>query len=148
MQRYIPQQRIQPQLKRFPNFEFMEKKIIQTKLAPEPIGPYNQAILLGDVLYISGQIAINPVSGNVEAIDVTGETHQVMLNLKAILMEAGMDFSHVVKTTIFLSDMSLFASVNEVYGKYFTGDYPARETVAVKGLPRNVQVEISMIAAK
>jgi 2-iminobutanoate/2-iminopropanoate deaminase len=126
----------------------MEKKIIQTKHAPEPIGPYNQAILLGDVLYISGQIAINPVSGNVEATDVTGETHQVMLNLKAILMEAGMDFSHVAKTTIFLSDMSLFASVNEVYGKYFTGDYPARETVAVRGLPRNVQVEISMIAAK
>jgi 2-iminobutanoate/2-iminopropanoate deaminase len=126
----------------------MEKKIIQTKHAPEPIGPYNQAILLGDVLYISGQIAINPVSGNVEATDATGETHQVMLNLKAILMEAGMDFSHVAKTTIFLSDMSLFASVNEVYGKYFTGDHPARETVAVKGLPRNVQVEISMIAAK
>jgi 2-iminobutanoate/2-iminopropanoate deaminase len=126
----------------------MEKKIIQTKHAPEPIGPYNQAILTGDVLYISGQIAINPVSGNVEATDATGETHQVMLNLKAILMEAGLDFSHVVKTTIFLSDMSLFASVNEVYGKYFTGNFPARETVAVKGLPRNVQVEISMIAAK
>ena len=126
----------------------MEKKIIETKHAPEPIGPYNQAILLGDVLYISGQIAINPVSGNIEATDVTGETHQVMLNLKAILMEAGMDFSHVAKTTIFLSDMSLFASVNEVYGRYFTGNYPARETVAVKGLPRNVQVEISMIAAK
>jgi 2-iminobutanoate/2-iminopropanoate deaminase len=126
----------------------MEKKIIQTKHAPEPIGPYNQAILLGDVLYISGQIAINPVSGNVEATDVTGETHQVMLNLKAILMEAGMDFSHVVKTTIFLNDMSLFASVNEVYGKYFTGNFPARETVAVKGLPRNVQVEISMIAGQ
>jgi 2-iminobutanoate/2-iminopropanoate deaminase len=126
----------------------MEKKIIQTNHAPEPIGPYNQAILLGGVLYISGQIAINPVSGNVEATDITGETHQVMLNLKAILMEAGMDFSHVAKTTIFLNDMSLFASVNEVYGKYFTGDYPARETVAVRGLPRNVQVEISMIAAK
>jgi len=124
----------------------MEKTIISTPSAPEPIGPYNQAILVNNVLYISGQIAINPASGNIEAADIIGETHQVMHNLRAILTEAGMDFSNVVKTTIFLSDMSLFTSVNEVYGKYFHGEFPARETVAVKGLPKNVNVEISMIA--
>ena len=122
------------------------KKIINTKYAPDPIGPYNQAILAGDTLYISGQVAINPTSGNIEATDVFGETHQVMQNLKAILSEAGMDFSHAVKTTIFLSDMALFSSVNEIYGKYFNSDFPARETVAVKGLPKNVNVEISMVA--
>jgi 2-iminobutanoate/2-iminopropanoate deaminase len=98
------------------------------------------------MLYISGQIAINPSSGNIEATDIIGETHQVMHNLRAILTEAGMDFNNVVKTTIFLSDMSLFATVNEVYGKYFHGEFPARETVAVKGLPKNVNVEISMTA--
>jgi 2-iminobutanoate/2-iminopropanoate deaminase len=100
------------------------------------------------MLYISGQVAINPASNKVEATDVFGETHQVMHNLKAILAEAGMDFNNVVKTTIFLSDMNLFATVNEIYGKYFSGDFPARETVAVKGLPKNVNVEISMIAGK
>lgn len=126
----------------------MEKKIINTSNAPAPIGPYNQAVQIGGLLFISGQIAINPATGNIEAIDVIGETHQIMHNLKAILAEAGMDFSHVVKTTIFLSDMSLFAAVNEVYGKYFQNDFPARETVAVKGLPKNVNVEISMIAGK
>jgi 2-iminobutanoate/2-iminopropanoate deaminase len=124
----------------------MQKTIINTPNAPEPIGPYNQAILAGNTLYISGQIAINPSTGNIEATDIIGETHQVMHNLRAILSEAGMDFSYVVKTTIFLSDMSLFTSVNEVYGKYFQGEFPARETVAVKGLPKNVNVEISMIA--
>jgi 2-iminobutanoate/2-iminopropanoate deaminase len=126
----------------------MEKKVINTPGAPAPIGPYNQAIQAGNLLFISGQVAINPASGNMEATDAIGETHQVMHNLKAILSEAGMNFSHVVKTTIFLSDMSLFATVNEVYGKYFSSDFPARETVAVKGLPRNVNVEISMIASK
>ncbi|NII24163.1 RidA family protein [Pseudoflavitalea sp. X16] len=126
----------------------MEKKIINTSNAPAPIGPYNQAVQIGGLLFISGQIAINPATGNIEAIDVIGETHQVMHNLKAVLAEAGMDFSHVVKTTIFLSDMSLFAAVNEVYGKYFQNDFPARETVAVKGLPKNVNVEISMIAGR
>jgi 2-iminobutanoate/2-iminopropanoate deaminase len=125
----------------------MEKKIIITPNAPAPIGPYNQAVQAGNLLFISGQVAINPATGNIEATDVYGETHQVMHNLKAILAEAGMDFGHVVKTTIFLSDMSLFTTVNEIYGKYFTGDFPARETVAVKGLPKNVNVEISMIAA-
>jgi len=126
----------------------MEKKIINTKNAPDPIGPYNQAVLINNMLFISGQVAINPANGNVEAKDVIAETHQVMHNLKAILSEAGMDFNDVAKTTIFLSDMSLFATVNEVYGKYFSSDFPARETVAVKGLPKNVNVEISMIAAK
>lgn len=125
----------------------MPKKIIQTANAPAPIGPYSQAVQAGSLLFISGQIAIDPTSGNVEATDIIGETHQVMHNVKAILQEAGLDFSHVVKTTIFLSDMSLFTSVNEVYGKYFQGNFPARETVAVKGLPKNVNVEISMTAS-
>jgi 2-iminobutanoate/2-iminopropanoate deaminase len=125
----------------------MEKKIITTANAPAPIGPYNQAVQAGNLLFISGQIAINPATGNIEATDIIGEAHQVMHNLKSILAEARMDFSHVVKTTILLSDMSLFASVNEVYGKYFAGGFPARETYAVKGLPKNVNVEISMTAA-
>lgn len=124
----------------------MSKSIVITPNAPAPIGPYNQAVRAGNMLFISGQIAINPASGNVEATDVIGEAHQVMQNLKAILHEAGMDFQHVVKTTIFLSDMSLFSTVNEIYAKYLSGDFPARETVAVKGLPKNVNVEISMIA--
>jgi len=124
----------------------MEKKIIITPNAPAPIGPYNQAIQAGNLLFISGQVAINPATGNVETTDIIDEAHLVMHNLRAILTEAGIDFSHVVKTTIFLSDMSLFAHVNEVYGKYFNGDFPARETIAVKGLPKNVNVEISMIA--
>jgi 2-iminobutanoate/2-iminopropanoate deaminase len=126
----------------------MSKSIINTPNAPAPIGPYNQAIKAGNMLFISGQVAINPSSGNVEVTDVIGEAHQVMQNLKAILHEAGMDFHQVVKTTIFLSDMSLFSTVNEIYAKYFSGDFPARETVAVKGLPKNVNVEISMIAVE
>jgi 2-iminobutanoate/2-iminopropanoate deaminase len=126
----------------------MEKKVITTSGAPAPIGPYNQAIQFGNLLFISGQVAINPVTGNVEATDIIGEAHQVMHNLKAILTEAGMDFNHILKTTIFLSDMALFATVNEIYGKYFSEAFPARETVAVKGLPKNVNVEISMIAGK
>jgi len=126
----------------------MEKTIIKTTNAPDPIGPYNQAVLAGNLLFISGQVAINPATGNVENATITEETNLVMQNLKAILSKADMNFSHVVKTTIFLSDMSLFANVNEVYGKYFTTDFPARETIAVKGLPKNVNVEISMIAAK
>ncbi len=125
----------------------MEKKIIKTSQAPDPIGPYSQAVQAGNMLFISGQVAINPASNNIEATDVPGETHQVMKNLEAILAEAGAAFSNVIKTTIFLSDMSLFSQVNEVYGSYFTSDFPARETVAVKGLPKNVNVEISMIAA-
>jgi len=124
------------------------KKIINTPNAPAPIGPYNQAVMTGDMLFISGQVALIPGTGDLANADLTEETTQVMKNLQAILTEAGMDFSNVVKTTIFLSDMSLFAAVNEIYGSYFTSDYPARETVAVKGLPKNVNVEISMIASK
>jgi 2-iminobutanoate/2-iminopropanoate deaminase len=126
----------------------MQKNIINTSQAPAPIGPYSQAVEVNNMLFISGQVAMNPATGTIEATDVAGETEQVMKNLNAVLTQAGYDFSHVVKTTIFLSDMSLFNAVNEVYGKYFTGNYPARETVAVKGLPRNVNVEISMIALK
>jgi 2-iminobutanoate/2-iminopropanoate deaminase len=124
----------------------MEKKIFTTTAAPAPIGPYSQAVQAGNLLFVSGQVAINPATGNVEAGDIPSETHQVMKNLQAILQEAGTGFSAVVKTTIFLSDMSLFTQVNEVYGKYFSSSFPARETVAVKGLPKNVNVEISMIA--
>jgi 2-iminobutanoate/2-iminopropanoate deaminase len=126
----------------------MEKKIIITQQAPAPIGPYSQAVQAGGLLFLSGQVAINPATGNIEATDTKAETIQVMENLKAVLQEAGYNFGDVVKTSIFLSDMSLFGTVNEVYGSYFTGNYPARETVAVKTLPKNVNVEISMIAAK
>ena len=125
----------------------IEKKIIQTDQAPAPIGPYNQAVAAGGFLFLSGQICIKPDTGEMNNSDIQAETHQVMHNLKAVLQEAGMDFSNVVKTTIFLSDMALFGEVNEIYGKYFDGGFPARETVAVKGLPKNVNVEISMIAA-
>lgn len=124
------------------------KQIINTPDAPAPIGPYNQAVISGNMLFISGQIALIPGTSDLSNADTASETHQVMKNLQAILKAAGMDFSHVLKTTIFLSDMSLFAVVNEVYGSYFSADFPARETVAVKGLPKNVNVEISMIASK
>ncbi len=125
----------------------MAKKIIKTENAPAPIGPYNQAVLAGNMLFISGQIALLPGSSDLNNSDISVETHQVMKNLKAILEAASANFSQVVKTTIFLSDMSLFTEVNEIYGQYFDSDYPARETVAVKGLPKNVNVEISMIAS-
>ena len=126
----------------------MVKKIINTNEAPAPIGPYSQAVQVGELLFISGQVAINPASGNVETKEVNEEIVQVMKNLSAILHEAQMDFNNVIKTTIFLSDMAHFATVNEIYASYFTGDYPARETVAVKGLPKNANVEISMIASR
>ena len=125
----------------------MSKQIINTEKAPAPIGPYNQSVKAGGMLFISGQIPINPATGEIVSGDIKTETHQSMQNLEAILSEAKLTFEHVVKTTIFLSDMSLFAPVNEVYGTYFKGDYPARETVAVKGLPKGVNVEISMIAS-
>lgn len=125
----------------------MDKQIINTTNAPSPIGPYNQAVKANGMLFISGQVCFNPATGELVMDDLEQETHQVMQNLRAILDEAGISFDHVVKTTIFLSDMTLFARVNEVYASYFTGNYPARETVAVKGLPRSVNVEISMIAA-
>ena len=124
----------------------MAKQIINTEKAPAPIGPYNQSVKANGFLFVSGQIAIVPATGELEMGSIEAETHQVMNNLKAILTTAGTDFSAVVKTTIFLSDMSLFATVNEIYGSYFSGEHPARETVAVKGLPKGVNVEISMIA--
>jgi 2-iminobutanoate/2-iminopropanoate deaminase len=124
----------------------MSKQIINTTKAPAPIGPYNQAVRAGGLVFISGQVAIVPETGELEISSVESETHQVMKNLSAILDESKLTFEHVAKTTIFLSDISLFAKVNEIYGSYFKGDHPARETVAVKGLPKNVNVEISMIA--
>ena len=126
----------------------MEKQIITTSAAPAPIGPYNQAIVTGNMVFISGQICIDPSTGELKNKDLQEETHQVMHNLRAILQEAGMAFSNVVKTTIFLTDMNRFAEINEVYGKYFTGGFPARETVQVSALPKFVNVEISMIAVR
>ena len=124
------------------------KSIIYTKEAPEPLGPYNQAVQAGNMLFISGQISIDPKTNQLIAGSITDEAHQVMKNLNALLSTAGFSFEDVVKTTIFLSDMNYFAEVNEVYGSYFTGSFPARETVSVLGLPKNVNVEISMIAVK
>lgn len=124
----------------------MEKKIITTQGAPAPIGPYNQAVLVNNTLYISGQICLDPQTNNLKNRDIQDETHQVMQNLKAILNEAGMSFNHVVKTTIFITDMNKFSEINEIYGKYFSGNFPARETVQVSALPRFVNIEISMIA--
>ena len=126
----------------------MERTIIHTKDAPAPIGPYNQAIQAGNLVFVSGQVALDPLTGEMNNADLTTETHQVMKNVQAVLNAAGCDFSHIVKTTIFLSDMQLFTQVNEIYGSYFKSDYPARETVAVKGLPKNANVEISVIAAR
>ena len=123
------------------------KKIITTLNAPAPIGPYNQAILTKDTLYVSGQIGLNPQTMELVEGKIEEETRQVMENLKAVLNAANMDFEHVVKSSIFLSKMDDFAQVNEIYGTYFDAETaPARETVAVKTLPKNVRVEISMIA--
>jgi len=124
----------------------MSKEVIITPAAPAPIGPYNQAIKANGFVFVSGQVAIIPATGEIVSSGIEPETHQVMNNILAILQTAGIGFEHIVKTTIFLSDMSLFAQVNEVYGSYFTGNYPARETVAVKGLPKGVNVEISVTA--
>jgi 2-iminobutanoate/2-iminopropanoate deaminase len=126
--------------------KLMSKQVIKTDLAPAPIGPYNQAIIANGFLFASGQVALNPATGELELSSIQAETHQVMKNVLAVLDAAGLTIDHVVKTTIFLSDMGLFAQVNEVYGSYFSGQYPARETVAVKGLPRGVNVEISITA--
>lgn len=124
----------------------MSKRVISTSNAPAAIGPYSQANLINGVLYISGQIPINPATGDLED-GIEKETHQVMKNLKAILEEAGMTFSNVVKATIFLKSMDDFAAMNEIYASYLeAGSYPARETVQVSCLPKNVSVEISMIA--
>jgi len=126
----------------------MRKTIINTNDAPAPIGSYNQAVKINDTLYISGQVAMDPSNNNMLIkSSISNETHQVMKNLSAILKEAEMDFTNVVKTTIFLSDMSYFNEVNNIYGSYLKeGEEPARETVAVKTLPKQVNVEVSMIA--
>ncbi|MCM4170273.1 RidA family protein [Arenibacter sp. TNZ] len=125
------------------------KKIITTNNAPAPIGPYNQAVLTGNTLYISGQIPLDPKTGELVSGDIKKETEQSMQNLKAILTEAGMTFENVVKSSIFVKDMHQFAQINEVYGAYFDADTaPARETVEVANLPKFVNVEISMIAVK
>lgn len=124
------------------------KQIIKTNLAPAPIGPYNQAVLVNKFLYVSGQIAIHPHTNQLIISSIEEESHQVMKNIEVVLAEAGMLFKDVVKTSIFLSDMALFPTVNEIYGSYFSMDFPARETVAVAGLPKGVNVEISVIAYK
>jgi len=124
----------------------MPKQIIQTNKVPTPIGPYSQAVIANGFLFASGQVAFNTATGELVLTDILSETKQVMENIKAVLDEAKLSFAHVVKTSIFLSDIQLFAQVNEVYASYFTADFPARETVAVKTLPRNVNVEISITA--
>ncbi len=124
------------------------KNVIHTASAPQPIGPYSQAVRAGNMLFLSGQIAIDPATGELVAGDLASETRQVMENIRAVLAEAGAELADVVKTTIFLTDMGDFQAVNEVYGTYFEGNFPARETVAVAGLPKNVRVEISVIAVK
>jgi 2-iminobutanoate/2-iminopropanoate deaminase len=124
------------------------KKIITSKNAPAPIGPYSHGVLFGNTLFVSGQVGKHPVSGELMLGDIKTETRQVMENIKGVLTDAGMGFANICKTTIFLADMNDFASVNEVYGSYFDGDFPARETVQVSKLPLNVNVEISVIAMK
>lgn len=124
------------------------KTIINTNNAPAPIGPYSQAILAGGFLFVSGQIPIDPLSGELINSDIKAEATQVMENIKAILTEAGLGFDNIVKTSIFLTDLQNFVQVNEVYGTYFTADFPARETIQVSALPKGVNVEISVIAVK
>ncbi|CAM3903827.1 RidA family protein [Mucilaginibacter galii] len=122
--------------------------IINTPNAPAPIGPYNQAVFAGNLLFISGQIALDAQTGELVMPDLATETHKVMANIKSILTEAGLDFGAIVKTSIFLKDMGDFAQVNEIYGSYFSGNFPARETIQVASLPKNVNVEISVTAYK
>lgn len=123
------------------------KKIIETAKAPAPIGPYSQAVLFDDTLYTSGQIAIDPASGDLITGDIKMETEQVMKNIKEVLREAGMNFTHVLKTTIFIKDMNDFQKINKVYGSFFDeATAPARETVEVARLPKDVNVEISVLA--
>ena len=126
----------------------MEKQVIYTENAPKPVGPYNQAVLAGNTLYISGQIPINPSSNTLIDSDISLATKQVMENIGAILAEAQMDFNNIVKCTIFVRDMARFKDVNAVYFNYFPEDFPARETVEVSALPMNALVEISAIAVK
>jgi 2-iminobutanoate/2-iminopropanoate deaminase len=130
----------------------MSKQVINAEKAPAPIGPYSQSIMAGGFLFISGQIALDAASGELMKSNIKSEAHQCMKNVEEILSEAKLTFEHVVKTTIFLTDMNLFAEVNEVYSSYFKGDFkgdfPARETVAVKALPKGANVEISIIAVE
>lgn len=126
----------------------MEKTIISTHNAPEAIGPYSQAVQFGNFLFTSGQIPIDPATNMMIDGDVTAQAHQVMENLKAVLAAAGMDFTHVLKATVFLKDMNNFQEMNAVYSSYFSGNCPAREAVQAAALPKNALVEISMIAAK
>jgi len=124
----------------------MKKIIIQSDQAPSPIGPYSQAVIAGNMIYVSGQIALHPVTGELVMSNLEAETRQVMENIRAILAQASVSFDAIVKSSIFLSDMAHFTRVNEVYASFFSGNYPARETVQVAGLPKNVNVEISVIA--
>lgn len=122
------------------------KSIVNTNSAPAPIGPYSQAVSAGGFVFLSGQIALDPATGELVTGDIKTETKQVMENIRAILKEAGLDFNNVIKTSIFLMDMQNFAQVNEVYGTYFTDNFPARETIQVAGLPKGVNVEITVTA--
>ena len=124
------------------------KNCINSKNAPTPIGPYSHAVKTGNMLFVSGQVGVNSSNNKLAGPDIQSEARQVMENIKAILAEAGMNFTHVVKCSIFLRDMNDFKAVNEIYGSYFTAEFPARETVQVSGLPLNVNVEISAIAVK
>jgi 2-iminobutanoate/2-iminopropanoate deaminase len=124
----------------------MKKQIIQSNQAPSPIGPYSQAVKAGDFLFVSGQIALNPATGELVMKSIEAETRQVMENIRSVLAQAGVSFDSIVKTSIFLTDMSYFPRVNEIYSGYFTSDFPARETIQVAGLPKNVNIEISVIA--
>jgi 2-iminobutanoate/2-iminopropanoate deaminase len=126
----------------------MSKKIIESNLAPAPIGPYSQAVEVNGMLFVSGIIALVPGTDNLVMDSIEAETHQVMKNMLAVLNEAGLSFDHIVKSSIFLMNMADFATVNTVYGSYFKSDFPARETVQVAGLPKGVRVEISVIAAR
>lgn len=127
----------------------MGRVVVQTEQAPSPIGPYNQAIAHGDTLYISGQIAIDPATGDVRVDDIKTETRQVMENLNAVLTEAGMSFEQVVKTTIYMTDLGDYADMNLVYNEFFDDDNaPAREAIQISKLPKNVNLEVSMIAVK
>ena len=124
------------------------KKIIHSKNAPAPIGPYSQAVEVNNMIFLSGQIAIDPSTNEYTPADAQTEAIQVMENIQAVLSEAGLSFSHVVKSSIFLKDMNDFSTVNEVYARYFTDAFPARETVQVSVLPKNARVEISVIAVR
>lgn len=124
------------------------KKIIKTDEAPAPIGPYNQAVVTGNLIFVSGQIPLHPFTGELVTDNIISATHLVMENIGGILNAAGFDFTHIVKSTIFLTNMADFAEVNEAYGTYFEDNFPARETVQVSALPKGVNVEISVIASK